>query len=372
MQEADIVVIGAGIAGASIAFHLTRERRVVLVEAETQPGYHTTGRSAAVYLKGYGNAVIRDLTGASEGFFQQPPDGFADVPLVHPRGAITLVREDQLPRLQARLEQLHRHVPRAQQLSIEAIRERVPAIHADYAVAGILDDEAQDIDVDAIFQGYLRGFRAKGGSLLVDAPVKSLEAKDGQWRIRAGQHELTAPVVVNAAGAWADVVAGLAGLGPLGLVPKRRTALIVPPPEGFEVTGWPVVDDIDEEFYFRPDAGKLFCSPADETPSEPCDAQPEELDIAIAVDRIEKVIPLNVRRIEHSWAGLRTFAPDRTPIVGFDQRTKGFFWLAGQGGYGIQTAPALSELAALLVQGRQAPADLAHLLPALAPDRLLH
>jgi len=169
-----------------------------------------------------------------------------------------------------------------------------------------------DIDVDAVFQGFLKGFKARGGRLLVEAPVKSLAHSGGLWRVLAGATELAAPVVVNAAGAWADEVARLAGLGALGLVPKRRTALIVAPPAGHDVSLWPVVDDIDEEFYFRPDAGKLFCSPADETPSEPCDAQPEELDIAIAVDRIERAMPLTVRRVEHSWAGLRTFAPDIT------------------------------------------------------------
>lgn len=372
MQHADFIVIGAGIAGAGIAHHLAEAARVVLLETEDRPGYHTTGRSAAVYLKGYGNTVIRDLTAASEGFFHDPPEGFCDVPLVHPRGAITLVRTDQLPRLAATLERLREHVPRARQLTPAAILDRVPALDPDYAAAGILDEEARDIDVEALFQGFLRGFRAKGGRLLVDAPVTALARAQDHWRVQAGGQELAAPVVVDAAGAWADEVAARAGLAPLGLVPKRRTALIVAPPAGHDVTGWPVVDDIDEEFYFRPEAGKLFCSPADETPSPPCDAQPEELDIAIAIDRIERALPLNVRRVEHSWAGLRTFAPDKTPIVGFDPRAPGFFWLAGQGGYGIQTAPALSLLAARLASGRAAPDGLAHLVPALAPERLAH
>jgi D-arginine dehydrogenase len=228
------------------------------------------------------------------------------------------------------------------------------------------------MDVDALLQGYLRGFRELGGRLVTDARVQAMAHRDGVWHVDAGAHRLAAPVVVNAAGAWADRVAGVAGLGALGLVPKRRTALIVTPPEGWDVNRWPLVDDIDEQFYFRPEAGKLFCSPADETPSEPCDAQPEELDIAIAVDRIERALPLNVQRIDHSWAGLRTFAPDRTPVVGFDPRADGFLWLAGQGGYGIQTSPAMARLASRLAL-RQAPPDgLAHLVGRLAPDRLVH
>jgi D-arginine dehydrogenase len=372
MSSADVIVIGAGIAGAGVAFELASEARVILLEAEAQPGYHTTGRSAAVYLKGYGNLVIRDLTSASEAFLTAPPEGFTSSPLIRSRGALSLVRTDQLDRLAPTLEQLHRHVPKARRLEAAELIALVPALRPDYAVAGIFDPDARDMDVDALFQGYLRGFRARGGALRTTAAVRTIRHVGGSWEITTGGDRLTAPVIVDAAGAWADVVAQLAGLDPLGLVPKRRTALIVAPPAGFDVSHWPLVDDIDEQFYFRPEAGKLFCSPADETPVEPQDVQPEELDIAIAVDRIERVIPLNVRRIEHSWAGLRTFAPDKTPVVGFDPRTEGFFWLAGQGGYGIQTAPAMARLASRLVLGAAAPDEFAHLLEALAPSRLVH
>ncbi len=372
MSSADVVVVGAGIAGAGIAFELARDARVVLVEAEDRPGYHTTGRSAAVYLKGYGNRVIRDLTAASEAFLTAPPPGFAEVPLVTPRGALSLVREDQLARLGPTLELLHHHVPAARRVGPDEILALVPALRPAYAVAGIFDPGARDMDVDALFQGYLRGFKARGGRLLTGAAAEQITRVDGGWTIETRSERLTAPIVVNAAGAWADRVAARAGLDPLGLVPKRRTALIVAGPAGFDVSGWPLVDDIDEEFYFRPEAKKLFCSPADETPVEPHDVQPEELDIAIAVDRIERAVPLDVRRIEHSWAGLRTFAPDKTPVVGFDPRAQGFFWLAGQGGYGIQTAPAMALLASRLVRGLSAPDGLGHLLPALAPTRLVH
>lgn len=367
----DIIVIGAGIAGAGIAFGLASTARVALVEREEQPGYHTTGRSAAVYLKGYGTEVIRDLTVLSEAFLASPPAEFSEVPLIHPRGALTLVRPDQMEKLERYLARQRRHVPHVEQLDQKAIVDMVPALDPTYATAAVYDGEARDLDVDAIFQGFLRGFRQRGGRLITTAEVQALDRNNGAWHVRTAQGTLQAPVVVNASGAWADELAKLAGLAPLGMVPKRRTALIVRPPEGLDVSGWPCVDDIDEQFYFRPEAGKLLCSPADTTPSEPCDAQPEELDIAIAIDRIEKALPLGIRRVERSWAGLRTFVADGSPVVGFDPRAEGFFWLAGQGGYGIQTSPALSNLAARLAAGLELGEKEQEIAAALRPDRLL-
>ncbi len=370
-QRFDFAVIGAGIAGAGIAWELAERGRVALLEREEQPGYHTTGRSAAVYLKGFGTDVIRDLTALSEPFLGNPPAGFSEVPLIRPRGALTLVRADQLPRLDQYLARQRRHVPNAQRLEPPAILALVPALDPAYAAAAVYDGEARDLEVDAIFQGFLRGFRQRGGTLFTTSGVRSIEHASGHWHLHTVQGTICASVVVNAAGAWADEVAAMAGLPPVGMVPKRRTALIVRPPDGLDVSNWPVVDDIDEQFYFRPEAGRLLCSPADVTPSEPCDAQPEEIDIAIAIDRIERALPLGIRRIERSWAGLRTFAPDGSPVVGFDPRAEGFFWLAGQGGYGIQTAPALSHLAATLA--RKSPLDprMHHIAAALRPDRLL-
>ena len=367
----DFVVVGAGIAGAGIAWELAERSRVALLEREEQPGYHTTGRSAAVYLKGFGTDVIRDLTVLSEPFLEKPPAGFTEVPLIHPRGVLTLVRPDQLPRLDQYLARQRRHVPNAERLEPAAILALVPALDPAYAAAAVYDGEARDLEVDAIFQGFLRGFRQRGGELLTNAEVQGLERAEGLWHVRTGQGSISAPVIVNAAGAWADQLAVMAGLAPVGMVPKRRTALIVRPPDGLDVSKWPVVDDIDEQFYFRPEAGRLLCSPADVTPSEPCDAQPEELDIAIAIDRIERALPLGIRRVERSWAGLRTFVADGSPVVGFDPRVEGFFWLAGQGGYGIQTAPALSHLAATLA--RRSPLDpkMHPIAAALRPDRLL-
>jgi D-arginine dehydrogenase len=367
----DIIVIGAGIAGAGIAWNLAADARVAIVEREDQPGYHTTGRSAAVYLKGYGTEVIRDLTVLSEAFLAGPPADFSEVPLIHPRGALTLVRPDQMDRLDRYLARQRRHLPHVERLDPKAILAMVPALDPAYAAAAVYDGDARDLDVDAIFQGFLRGFRQRGGKLLTSAEVRTVDHGNGLWHVGTARGSLHAPVVVNAAGAWADELAALAGLGPLGMVPKRRTALIVRPPDGLDVSGWPCVDDIDEQFYFRPEAGKLLCSPADTTPSEPCDAQPEELDIAIAIDRIERALPLGIRRVERSWAGLRTFVADGSPVVGFDPRAEGFFWLAGQGGYGIQTSPALSQLAARLATRLELNGKELEIAAALRPDRFL-
>ena len=369
-MQCDIAVIGAGIAGASVAAELAAHAEVVLIERETQPGYHTTGRSAAVYLKSYGNRVIKALTTASESFFHDPPSGFSDVPLLGPRTALFMGREGQEDRLDEELGAISPFVPTARLVGAEELLEIVPSLRPGNFVAAILDPDAEDMDVDAIFQGYLRAFRRAGGKLLVDCEPTRIERVGQRWRLETREHVLEAELLIDAAGAWADEVAALAGLGPLGLVPKRRTAFIVDGPQGVDVSHWPVVGDIDDSFYFRPESGGLLCSPADETPSPPCDAQPEELDIAIAADRIMQALDIEIRKIRRSWAGLRTFAPDKTPIMGFDPRAEGFFWLAGQGGYGIQTVPAMARTAAELVLGRHHDLVTAEIVEAMQPARL--
>ncbi len=370
-RAADVVVIGAGIAGASAAFALARAGlRVVLLERESQPAYHTTGRSAALFIKCYGNATVRRLTVDSEPFYREPSAGFAEVPLLTPRGFMFVARGDQLAKLHEEIAFARRFVPAVRRLEADEARALVPLLRPGYAAAAMLDPEARDLDVAAIMGGYLRGLRAAGGELLCNAEVTGLRREERGWRVASRAGEFATPVVVDAAGAWADTVAGLAGLSPLGLVPRRRTAFLVDPPDGVEVGRWPLVADVEEQFYIKPDAGRILCSPADETPSPPCDAAPEELDVAIAVERIQRAFDLPVRHIRHRWAGLRTFAPDDTPVLGFDPRAEGFFWLAGQGGYGIQTAPAMAALAAAVIAGTGGTAD-AGLLEVLDPARLL-
>ncbi len=370
-RTADVLVVGAGIAGASAAFALSREGiRVVLLERESQPAYHTTGRSAALFIKSYGNATIRRVTVASEAFYTSPPAGFAEVPLLTPRGFMFIARLDQRERLEEELAFARRFVPAARLVDAEEARHILPLLRPGYAVAAMLDPEARDLDVGAIMGGYLRGLRAGGGEVFCDAEVLDLRREGGVWRVESRAGRFEAPVLVNAAGAWADALAELAGLAPLGLVPRRRTAFLVDAPPGMEMGAWPLVADVEEQFYIKPDAGRVLCSPADETPSPPCDAAPEELDIAIAIDRIQRAFDLPIRHVRHKWAGLRTFAPDKTPVLGFDPRADGFFWLAGQGGYGIQTAPAMAELVAASIASEPDEAE-RELLAAMDPARFL-
>ncbi|MFV3314649.1 NAD(P)/FAD-dependent oxidoreductase [Pseudomonas sp. NY15374] len=357
VREVDFVVIGAGIAGASAAAQLAARGAVLLVEAEEHPGYHSTGRSAALISEIYGNEVVRRLTRASRGFLFEPPAGFAPTALVTPRDTLFFGTPEQLELLQ-RLREEPEVAARTQVLSPEQARQRVPAFLPDYLGGAVLETGSADIDVDALHQGFLRQARALGAEILTNVRVQALSRVDGRWHLDTPAGRFSAPVVVNAAGAWGDEVARIAGVAPLGLQPKRRTAALIDVPSGLDATHWPAAIAIDEQFYFKPDAGLLLISPADESDSPPCDAQPEELDVAIAVDRFEQATGAQVRRIANSWAGLRVFSPDRTPVAGFDPFAEGFFWLVGQGGYGIQTAVALGRLTAALCTRSALPQDL--------------
>jgi len=370
-MNADILVIGAGIAGASVAAHLAETRSVIMVEGEGRPGFHSTGRSAALFTEIYGNATIRALTRASRKFLFEPPAEFTEAPLTRPRGCLYIATAAQ----QAAISSFHALsdvAPATRMLEVDEAHELCPILRRDYVAAALLEPDCADIDVHGLHQGYLRAFKRRDGRLITNSPVHSLAYANGRWEAGAGSENLTASLIVNAAGAWADELAEMAGIARIGLTPCRRTAMLIDAPPGMSINAWPFVNDIDEKFYFRPDAGSLFLSPADETPTAPADAQPEEWDIAAAVDRIEQATTLEVRRLKAKWAGLRTFTPDRTPVVGFSAAAPTFFWLAGQGGYGIQTAPALSRAAAALVLGSALPADLAAQgldLAALSPQR---
>ncbi|HWA92190.1 MAG TPA: FAD-dependent oxidoreductase [Rhizomicrobium sp.] len=366
-ESFDVVVIGAGIAGASAASHLARTLKVAMLEREEFPGYHSTGRSAALFSESYGNAAVRALSRASRDFFYAPPAGFSEHALVKPRGAMHVARADRMQSLErfAAASDMAGSILRVQG---DEARGLCPILKPEAAVAGVLETDAADVDVDALHQGYLRAFRAAGGRLVTHAEVRALARRAGQWHVETGAGTFRAPIAINAAGAWADTVAAMAGAAPLAIQPCRRTAVLVELPKDMDASRWPMVIDIDETFYMKPDAGLLLISPADETPVAPCDAQPEELDIAIAIDRVEQATTLRIRSLRKRWAGLRSFAPDRSPAIGFDPHAQGFFWLAGQGGYGIQTAPAASRLAAALVRGDALAPDLAA-VPDLSPSR---
>jgi D-arginine dehydrogenase len=367
-QSFDILIVGAGIAGASVAARLARTHRIAILEREEYPGYHSTGRSAALFSEIYGNGVVRALSRASRDFFYNPPDGFTQHPLVKPRGSLYIARQEQIPHLEdfAHNTDLAGSIRR---MSREEALRTCPALRPDYVAAAVFEDDAADVDVNALHQGYLRQFKNAGGALFVNADVQALAHRDGEWTAQTRDGAFSAPIIVNAAGAWADAVAEKASAMPLKIQPRRRTALLAELPPGVQANTWPMVIDIDESFYLKPDAGLLLISPADETPVPPCDVQPEEIDIAIAVDRVEQATTLNIARIRRRWAGLRSFAPDRSPVIGFDGALPGFFWLAGQGGYGIQTAPAASRLAASLLRGDARPEFDPALIEQLSPNR---
>ena len=357
-EVVDVAVIGGGMAGASVAAELAGSVRVRLLEAEAQAGHHATGRSAAVFAPSYGPAQVRALTRASRGFFHAPPDGFADGPLVAPRDLLTIARDDQAAALDATLATVGAEAA-VERLGEAEVLAVCPLLRRGYATAGMLDRAGRDIDVARLHGGFLRRLRARGGTVATGAAVERLSRDGRGWRIETRAGTVRADVVVNAAGAWAGAVGAMAGAEAVGLVPKRRTAVIVAAPEGVTVGGLPLTIDAEEGFYLKPDAGRLLLSPADATPVPPGDARPEEIDVAVCVDRAERAFALSVRRVEASWAGLRSFVADGEPVVGFSNAVPGFFWLAGQGGYGIQTAPAMARLAASLVLGRGMPDDVA-------------
>ena len=368
--KTDFLVIGAGIAGLSAAAELAASAKVVVLEKENQPGIHATGRSAAYFAPAYGNETVRGISITCEKFFRTPPDGFTDVRLLRPRDAMFIGRQDQQSAIDSMLTEVNTLIA----LDAAAMVDRVPALDPNYAVTGLLDPTGGDLDVDALMQGYARLLKQRGGRVETGVDITQISFHNGLWVLETPQGNYSAPTIINAAGAWADPVAVMAGLSGIGIEPKRRTAVLIDAPSEYDITDWPLTLDVEEAFYFKPDAGQLLISPADETPSPPCDAQPEELDIAIAVDRFSTATGIEVRRVNHRWAGLRSFAPDKTFVVGMDPRHPGFFWLAGQGGYGVQSAPALAQMTHHLLTGAVLSGEYASLssfIDAVNPERLI-
>ena len=372
-SSADFLVVGAGIAAASIGAWLAPRGRVVLLERESQPGYHSTGRSAALFMESYGTPQVRALTMASRAFLEHPPAGFADAPILSPRGVLMVGSAEQQALLDEHWQVMRSVAPDARRLSAAEALALVPVLRAE-RVAGVLHEPgALDIDVHALHQGYLRTLRRHGGTLACAVEVRALARRDGLWHVAAGASRWQAPIVVNAAGAWCDVIARLAGVAPIGLVPKRRAAFVFAPPAGVTVAAWPALVGVDESWYVKPDAGMLLGSPANADPVEPHDVQPEELDIAIAIDRIETMTTMKIVRPARTWAGLRSFVADGDLVGGFDVDAPGFFWLAAQGGYGIQTSAAMGEACAALAAGEAMPAPIARFgltAAMLSPARL--
>ncbi len=353
----DIAVIGAGIAGASVAAALAEHVSVILIEKEQHPGYHSTGRSAAMYIPSYGPPMIQALTKASGEFLHKPPIDFCTTPLLNPRAEMLIARKDQLAAID-KFMQHHSADKNVHRLDAIEVRKQCPLLKKNYAVCGILDTSGNDIDVNTLHQAYLARFKASGGVLTTSSQVTELRSQSPGWSVVTSKAKYTTDIVVNAAGAWANEVGAMARAERIGLVAKRRTALTIDTPPDINTASMPLVADIDEAFYIKPDAGSLLLSPANEDPMPPCDVQPEELDIAVCIDEVEKAFDFKVTSIKHKWAGLRSFVSDNEPVAGYSEKAGNFFWLAGQGGYGIQSSPALSKYAASMILGNEIPSDL--------------
>ena len=369
MENPDILVIGGGIAGLSAAAALSAHARVTVLEAEEQIGFHSSGRSATMVHYALGDRLVRALTLASRGFFIDPPEGFSDVPLGHRMPVLVHGREDEKAALDA-LEAEISAFAKLERLGADGVHALCPLLNDD-AVHGIADREGTRLDPHALLQGNLRQLRSRRGTLVTGARISSIGRSGGAWSVRSEAGDTyNAPVILNAAGSWADGVARLAGVIPVGLQPLRRTIITFDVPASIELEGLPFAKTVGDELYFAPESGRLFASPMDEVPSDPCDAQPDEYEVALAAHRMEERTLVKVERIHSRWAGLRTFTSDRHPAVGFASDVEGFFWLAGQGGFGLQTSPAMAAIVESLIAGTPWPvSDVAS--AALSPARFL-
>jgi D-arginine dehydrogenase len=368
MPDFDVAIIGGGIAGAGLAAELAGHRKVLLLEAEAQSGYHATGRSVAFWAESYGGPAIQPLTTASGPFLRSPPPDFADHPFITPRGALHIGRQQDTHHAQNLLADFAASGVAIDRIDFSEIKRKIPNIRDEWTI-GLREADCCDIDVAALLAAYLRQARRKGSNLLYNSGVKSAKFVEGAWSLETSQGNYTASLIVNAAGAWVDQVAIMAGVDAIGIKPYRRTVVqLVTEPS--VASDYPLVIGLDGSFYFKPDTGgRIWLSPHDETLSEACDAAPEEFDVALAIDRFQQVVNCDKLTVEHKWAGLRSFAPDRLPVIGHDPAVPAFFWLAGQGGFGIQTAPAASRLAASLICDEiEAPFGIS--ASNYAPDRL--
>jgi D-arginine dehydrogenase len=360
MSEFEVIIVGGGIAGASLGAEIAAKRRVLIIEAEEHCGYHATGRSAAFYLESYGGTDVAKLTMASGLFLSQPPAGFSDRTFLRPRGDLHLTRDD-LPELPPEIE--------SRVIERRELEERIPGIRPEWRRA-LFEPGCADIDVGALHAAYFRVFRKLGGTVRTNARLHSAHRQGSGWQVRLEDGStLSAPVLVNAAGAWADDVAQRCGVAPLKIAPKRRTMVQLRAGR-YGLRDLPLVDDAKGTFYFKGEGDRtVWLSPHDEIATDPCDAAPEEVDVAAAIDRFQSVVDWPIEQVERRWAGLRSFASDRLPVYGFDAAMPGFFWCAGQGGFGIQTAPAAAKLAAAQLLEESPDPIVSHINPATYSPR---
>jgi D-arginine dehydrogenase len=351
-----ILVVGGGIGGVAAAHFLTPDCDVTVVEKERSLAHHTTGRSAALFFENYGAGPIRPLSKGSRPFLESPPADLTEHPLLSPRGALTIAAEPDLDDLERILEEGLATGTVVERIDTRRVRELCDVVRPEAAAGGLWEPHAADIDVAGLHQIFVRGTRSRGGELRTNTEVHSAVHHDGGWRVDLGETSWEGDLIVDAAGAWGDVLAERCGVEPIGLRPLRRTAFMVGGTA--QSSAWPLVVEVHHSFYFKPDGEQLLCSLSDETLSPPCDARPEEIDVALAIDRITTATTLDIRHVRSQWAGLRTFAPDRSMVIGRDPSQPAFVWLVGQGGTGIQTAPAAGRLAAALALDRTVPDDL--------------
>ena len=356
--DTDVIVIGAGMAGASVAYFMAPHARVILLEREMYAGMHSTGRSAALFSETYGSAQVRALTRAARPFLANPPEGFAAQPILTPRGATIIGTAAQVADVQALYEAIVPFSPSVTLQDADTLQKAVPVLRSAFAQIGLHEPGAADIDVNELHQGFLRGVRAHGGQLRLNVAIKAISHDTTGWQVSVGDQVFRAPLLLNAAGAWVDQVAAMAGVAPIGITPKRRSAFVFDAPADMPTAGWPFITAFDESFYFKPEAGLLLGSCANADPVAPHDVQPEDYDIALGIHRIEEATTLSIARPRRSWAGLRSFVSDGDLVGGFASDHPGFFWVAAQGGYGIQTSAAMGEACANLALGRPLPAAL--------------
>ena len=362
MSEYDVIIVGGGIGGASLGAEIAAaNRKVAIIEAESHCGFHSTGRSAAFWLESYGGPVVAQLSTASRALLDAPPADFSERGFLRTRGDLHITR-DEFPDIPAGIE--CRIVERVE------LERMLPGIRPEWRV-GLLEPGCADIDVAGLHAAYLRRLRNSGGEVRTDSRLQSASRSEGLWRLQLeGGDSLCAPIIVDSAGAWADDVARMCGVAPIGIQPKRRTIVQLRVGQG-GLRDLPLVDDAAGTFYFKGEGDRtIWLSPHDEIDSDPCDAAPEEMDVALAIDRFEKVVDWPIEAVERKWAGLRSFAPDRVPVYGFEPDVPDFFWCAGQGGFGIQTAPAAAKMAAGVLLGEPPDPMVAHIdAAAFSPAR---
>lgn len=373
MADYDAVIIGVGIAGASVAYTMlshNSDLKIMLLEQESIAGYHSTGRSAAIFREADSHEIVSRLARASKSFLEEPDCRICERSFLSPRGVLYLAGNDGQKKAREFFDRWQQEIPELQFIDSTACCRLQPLLNPDYVRCAVYEPGAMEIDVNELHQCYLRGVRIFGGIFKKKSEVLQIWQSDDIWHVRTTTGSFSTERIVNCAGAWADVVAVKAGLTPLGLTPTRRTIAIVElPPDA--LSDAPFILDISGQFYFKPESGRLLLSPADETPTEPGDVRPDDLDIAVAIERLQRVTTLTVRRVSNKWAGLRSFFPDRAPVIGEDPRASNFFWVAGLGGYGIKTAPAVGKIASSLILSKRLPDDVAVTMEEITPERFL-